>query len=81
MKANGNWYGNRGTSATAAFRVEKSCLVCTTEVEKCVWPGIVGGQGLEIVKKKKKNVGLSIKILPYCDYQSLSQTKSCQKKR
>lgn len=23
---------------------ERSCLVCTTEVEMCGWPGMVGGQ-------------------------------------
>lgn len=44
LKANGNKDGNRGTSATVACRVERSCLVCTTEVEMCGWPGVVGGQ-------------------------------------
>lgn len=44
LKANGNQNGNGGTSGTVACRAERSCLVCTTEVEMCAWPGMAGGQ-------------------------------------
>lgn len=44
LKANGNWNGNRGTSACASCRVGRTCLVCSTGVEMCGWPHIVGGQ-------------------------------------